>query len=105
MPVVNIDQVLSKLEGFDWNQGNIDKNLIKHFVSAKECEEAFFNKPLKLSFDKKHSNGEKRFQVLGQTDKSRRLFIAFTVRKNKIRVFSARDQNKKERIKYAKKEA
>ncbi len=38
--------------------------------------------------------------VLGQTDKDRPLFIAFTLRKRRIRVISARDMNRKEKKVY-----
>ena len=38
-------KILGLYEGFQWDIGNIDKNLIKHNVSNTECEEVFFNKP------------------------------------------------------------
>ena len=94
--------LLSKLEGFDWNRGNIKKNWAKHKVNAKEAEEVFFNKPLLISFDQKHSKKEKRFRILGKTNKKRKLFISFTLRNKKIRIISARDMSKKERRKYEK---
>ena len=93
---------LAKVNTFDWDQGNISKSKDKHNVEAKECEEIFFNKPLLINRDKKHSKTEKRFQALGITDAKRQLFVALTVRKNKIRIISARDQNKKERLKFTK---
>ncbi len=37
---------------------------------------------------------------IGKTDRQRLLFLAFTIRENKIRVVSARNQNRKERRKY-----
>jgi hypothetical protein len=89
---------------FDWDKGNIEKNWNKHKVSFKEAEELFFNKPLKIFRDIRHSIVEKRFQALGITDKNRELTIFFTIRNKKIRIISARDQNKKERRKYAKEE-
>lgn len=90
---------------FDWDEGNIDKNWIKHKVHFREAEEIFFNKPLKIFPDTKHSITEKRFQALGVTNNKRKLSIFFAIRYKKIRIISARDQNKKERTKYAKKEA
>lgn len=93
---------IDHLKGFDWDEGNIDKNWIKHRVSNSECEEVFFNLPLLLADDTKHSQAEKRYYVLGQTNASRFLFIAFTVRENKIRVISARDMKRKEEKTYAK---
>ena len=88
--------------GFEWDEGNIDKNWINHQVSNSECEEIFFNLPLLLSDDEKHSQYEKRYYVLGQTNARRWLFIVFTIRENKIRVISARDVNRKEERIYAK---
>jgi len=92
-----------KIIGFDWDEGNKDKNYQKHKVSFKEAEEVFFNRPLKVFKDKKHSQVEERFIALGKTDSGRKLFIAFTIRKKKLRVISARDQSRKERKIYEKK--
>ena len=88
---------LSQLTGFDWDESNRDKNWEKHEVLAGECEEVFFNLPLLLQFDDAHSQKEPRYYVLGHTIAGRRLFIAFTVREDNIRVISARDMSKKER--------
>ena len=85
---------------FDWNKGNIDKNWGKHKVHFKEAEEVFFNKPLMIFPDIKHSIYESRFQALGVTNNKRKLSIIFTIRKEKIRIISVRDQNNKERKKY-----
>lgn len=92
---------LSMLEGFEWDQGNLE-HVKKHDVDFRECEEVFVNIPLNLEDDKDHSVIEQRLQVLGKTNNKRLLFIAFTIRKNKIRIISARDQNKKERREYEK---
>jgi hypothetical protein len=86
--------------GFEWDEGNSDKNWLSHRVSNSECEEVFFNRPLIVKDDKKHSKTEKRYYVLGRTDSNRHLFIAFTIRSNLIRVISARDMNDKELEKY-----
>lgn len=89
--------ILSNIEGFDWDKANIEKNWEKHRVTYIECEEVFFNKPLVVREDMPHSMSEDRYYVLGKTDDVRLLFIVFTIRSNKIRVISARDMNKKER--------
>jgi len=93
---------LSNLDGFEWDEDNQTKNWIRHQVSAPESEEVFFNLPLLLADDVQHSQEEKRFYVLGQTNAERKLFISFTIRTNKIRVVSARDMSRKERQAYAK---
>lgn len=83
--------------GFQWDQGNIDKNLIKHEVENWECEQIFFNRPLLVLDDPKHSISEKRWTAFGKTDADRLLIVIFTNRENSIRVISAREMNKKER--------
>lgn len=87
---------------FDWNKGNIEKNVDKHNVTNKETEEIFFNKSIKVFEDIKHSQVEERFVALGVTNKRRKLYIVFTIREECIRVISARDQSKKERRLYEK---
>lgn len=99
----NIIKVLEKTKGFDWNQGNIDKNFKKHQIKDKEAEETFFNLPFIVNFDEKHSTkSEKRFQALEKTNEEKKLFIVFTIRNNKIRIISARKQSQKERRQYQK---
>ena len=73
------------------------KNQISHQVSQVECEMVFFNEPFFVLFDRKHSNLENRWYLLGKTDNERYLFVVFTIRNEKIRVISARDMSKKER--------
>ena len=87
-------------EGFEWDEGNIDKNWHLHQVTDGECEQAFFNLPLIVAPDTKHSKQEQRIFVLGRTDADRWLFITFVIRKNQIRVISARDMNDREARKY-----
>ncbi|MBI4731732.1 MAG: BrnT family toxin [Chloroflexi bacterium] len=88
---------LGQLTGFDWGAGNRDKNWQKHQVSTGECEEVFFNLPLLFGDSPGRSANEKRYFALGQTNAGRLIFIAFTVRDEKIRVISARDMSEKER--------
>ena len=91
---------LPEFEGFDWDQGNIEKNWVAHRVTPQEAEQVFFNAPLLVADDKQHSRIERRYFVLGQTDEDRALFAAFTLRKGRIRVISARDMSRKERKVY-----
>lgn len=94
---MDADEILSGLNGFEWDEGNLSKNREKHRVSALECEQVFFNLPWVSLPDERHSEIEPRFYALGQTDGGRRLFIVFTARGNFIRVTSARDMSRKER--------
>lgn len=94
---IYMKELLNKCSGFEWDEGNAVKNWIRHQVTQGECEQVFFNEPLIVASDEKHSEKEKRWFVLGQTDSDRLLFLVFTIRKNLIRVISSRDMNKKER--------
>lgn len=91
----------SKLTGFEWDRGNLD-HIKKHNVGFEECEKVFVNIPLFVNKDDRHSQVEKRFRVYGRTDINRSLCLVVVVRKNRIRVISARDQNKKERAEFRK---
>lgn len=91
-----------ELTGFDWDDGNQEKNWIKHGVSTAESEETFFNQPLIVQEDAEHSQTEQRYFALGRTNRRRRLFVVFTVRDDRIRVISARDMSRKERSIYVK---
>ena len=91
---------MASCEGFDWDRGNFQKNWLKHDVSPFECEQIFFNHPLITAQDEAHSGKEMRFYALGQTDNIRLLFVAFAVRKNLLRIISARDMSRREREVY-----
>jgi uncharacterized DUF497 family protein len=88
--------------GFDWDEGNRRKNEVKHSVSQIEAEEVFFNSPLLVNADDKHSREEMRYFALGVSNSNRKITIVFTLRANGslIRVISARDQHRKERNLY-----
>ncbi|MDB5731430.1 MAG: hypothetical protein JWQ03_1325 [Variovorax sp.] len=89
-----------QIAGFDWDDGNARKNE-KHGVCVAEAEQVFFNAPLLLE-DAAHSQQEPRFHALGRTDDGRGLHITFTLRRSGtlIRVISARDMHRKERVIY-----
>lgn len=93
---------LEIVSGFDWDEGNLYKNEKKHGIKWQIIEEIFFNEPLLILEDSKHSEKECRCFALGQTDDLQMLFVVFTIRENQIRVISARIMNKKERIRYGK---
>jgi uncharacterized protein len=93
---------VSKITGFDWDFGNARKSADKHDVSQFEAEQLFFNAPLLLSPDARHSQNETRIHALGKTDAGRRVHVTFTLRGDGtlIRVISARDMHRKERAVY-----
>ena len=95
-----MEKIFEKCIGFQWDKGNSEKNWERHQVLKSECEQVFFNKPLVVSNTKDKTAREKRWYILGRTDLDRLLFVVFTIRENLIRVISARDMSKKERVNY-----
>jgi len=93
---------LAKISGFEWDRGNARKGEDKHGVSMAEAEQVFFNAPPLLLEDVAHSQTEPRIHALGKSDDGRALHITFTLRGNGrlIRVISARDMHRKERMIY-----
>jgi uncharacterized DUF497 family protein len=93
----------NRITAFDWDAGNARKN-DKHTVSQTEAEQIFFNDPVLLVADLRHSLTEDRFHALGVTNNGRLLHVTLTLRfdATKIRVISARDMHRKERAIYEK---
>jgi hypothetical protein len=96
--MIDLDQIV----GFDWDDGNSRKSADKHDVSQAEAESVFFNDPLIVAENARHSEMERRLNALGKTTQNRLLHITFTLRQNgtMIRVISARDMHRKERKAY-----
>ena len=91
---------LAGCTGFEWGAGNIDKSWERHQVSAAECEQVFFQRPVLIASDPGHSQDEPRFAALGQTADERLLAIVLTIRGTLIRVISARPMSRRERRMY-----
>ena len=94
--------ILPKPLSFEWDRNNQDKIWQKHNVNWDEAEEVFFDQRKKLYLDPTHSRNELRQIIVGMTKRKRLLFIAFAVRKERIRIISARDLNKREEGLYEK---
>lgn len=89
--------VVRGLLGFDWDEANRRKSELKHGVSAAETEEVLLGDPL-CQIDVRHSDDEQRYVALGTTTDGRRLFVSFTVRRNRVRIISARPMSRRERV-------
>ena len=87
---------LENCTGFDWDEANTGKNWERQHVTPEEAEDVFFHEPLIVRGDLHHSKRERRYYALGQTGSSRRLFVAFTIRRKLIRVISVRSMNRNE---------
>ncbi|MFW6367442.1 MAG: BrnT family toxin [bacterium] len=92
--------ILRSCAGFEWDEGNATRNWAWHDVLQTQCEQVFFNNPLLVRRDSRHSAAEPRYYALGCTDDGRLLFVVFTVRGKLIRVISARDMTPEETRRY-----
>ncbi len=91
---------LAACTGFQWDASNRARAWERHQVSAGECEQVFFQRPVLIAPDPEHSQEEPRCAALGQTAAGRRLTIVFTIRGTFIRVISARAMSRRERRVY-----
>jgi len=91
---------LAGTRGFDWDQGNADKNWRQHQVSQAEAEQVFFGASARIAPSLARSDREPRFAALGPTAAGRMLTVVFTLRDDLIRVISARDMSRRERKLY-----
>ena len=98
--VSNLASLFASLDGFEGDAGNTAKNVLGHDVSQAEAESLFFNVPVMVLDDDKHSAAEQRFLIHGVTADGRRLTAVFTIRGNLVRVISVRDMSRRERLAY-----
>jgi uncharacterized DUF497 family protein len=87
---------LASCTGFEWDEGNATKNWDAHRVSQAECEQAFFNRPVRIAPEVAQEGPEPRLALLGQTYQNRQLTVVFTVRGSLVRVISARPMSRQE---------
>ena len=92
--------LLNDVAGFEWDEGNLEKNWAEHEVRWTESEEVFYRRPLLIVRDEGHSRSEPRYGAWGRTANERRLFVVFTIRRSLIRIVSARDMSRSERRAY-----
>jgi uncharacterized DUF497 family protein len=79
---------------FEWDEANEEKLLAEHDVSAREAEECFAN-------HNDRRRGRKDFVMLASTDNGRWLFLVYELKAGGVvRVYSARDMNRRERRRY-----
>lgn len=100
-----IPEFLPQVTGFEWDEGNSEKNWRRHGVTQAEAEQVFLNRPLLGAGDPTPVSSEVRYFALGRTDLGRLLAVVFTVRGPSLRVVSARPMSRRERRSYAQAQA
>jgi uncharacterized DUF497 family protein len=87
---------------FEWDSKKAKSNLRKHKVSFDEAATTF-NDSLAFTFeDEAHSDVERRYATLGMSYRGRILVVAHTMRREKVRIISAREATPRERRWYEK---
>ncbi|HEY0428165.1 MAG TPA: BrnT family toxin [Pyrinomonadaceae bacterium] len=80
---------------FEWDEEKAKLNEQKNGVTFEEAELAFQDENAVELFDGKNSVEEIRYQIIALSP-TRLLFVAFTVREEKIRIISARKADAKQ---------
>jgi uncharacterized protein len=84
---------------FEWNKSKANDNEAKHGVSF-ELAKLVFKDPLAVEFlDDRKDYGEERFVIIGRAE-GQVLCVAYTERKEVIRIISARRATKHEEEAY-----
>lgn len=86
------------ISNFDWDGANIG-HIAKHDVVPDEAEQVLLNDPLDVHFDP-DVNGEQRWTYLGETNNGRILNVVITVRNERIRVVTAYEAEKQDKLLY-----
>ncbi len=85
---------------FEWDKEKAATNLKKHGVSfekAKTVWDDYFYIDL---YDEEHSEEEKRFLIVGESNRNRLLVVSYTERENSVRIINSRELTPKERRDY-----
>ncbi len=85
---------------FDWDKKKAASNLAKHKVSFEEAATVFSDTLSDTFDDPDHSAEERRFLIIGHSDKSRLLFVSHTDDGEIVRIISAREPTRREQKSY-----
>jgi len=90
---------------FEWDAPKAAANRAKHRVSFEEASTVFGDPLGRITDDPRHSEGEERFVLLGQSAKRRLLVVMFTERGEALHLISARKATRRERREYEESES
>jgi uncharacterized DUF497 family protein len=86
--------------GFEWHGPKAAANRAKHKVTFEEASTIFGDPLGRITDDPRHSEGEERFVLLGESDRRRLLVVMFTERDEIVRLISARKATRREQREY-----
>jgi len=84
---------------FEWNSSKAATNVRKHDVSFETACIVFFD-PFLRYLEDETVDGELRETIIGMTENWRLLYVAYVLRQDVVRIISARNVTKSERIWY-----
>jgi uncharacterized protein len=85
---------------FEWDPKKAARNLRKHRVSFNEAATVFGDALSTTVPDPDHSLAEDRYITVGITNRRRLVMVAYTERRQRIRIISARELTRTEREAY-----
>jgi len=86
--------------GIDYDPAKAASNLKKHGVSFEEAATALLDR-MALAIEDPDAEGERRWVLIGMSDRARLLTVVYALRDNRIRLISARSSTKRETRTYA----
>jgi len=87
---------------FEWHGRKATANFTKHEVSFEEAATVFADELALSGSDPDHSLEEHRYVIFGRSAAGRVLVVAYTERGERIRLISARQATRSERVLYEK---
>jgi uncharacterized DUF497 family protein len=85
---------------FEWDPVKAAANLRKHGVSFEEAATAFKDSLARIHADPEHSASEPCEILVGHSAQGRLILVAFTDRRGRLRLVSAREVTRRERRDY-----
>ncbi len=85
---------------FDWDKNKAAGNFAKHKVSFEEAATVFGDALSDTFDDPDHSADERRFLIIGHSERDRLLFVSHTDDGETVRIISAREPTRRERKVY-----
>jgi uncharacterized protein len=86
-------------ESFEWDDDKAAQNWRDHAVTFEMARDVFRDAFAIDWFDEEHSEDEERYGIIGMVE-GRFLFVAYTMRGERIRIISARKAEPHERRRY-----
>ena len=84
---------------FEWDDAKAAQNYAKHGISFDDARDAFEDPFAIDQIDDRYDYGEERWNIIGMVGR-RVLFVAYTMRSDRVRIISARSAEPYEEREY-----